>query len=186
MICSVPAYHKLGLVGILTAFVLLSGCADVDEPVSGDKASHEQPDQEIWNGKVEVTDDGVLKSVVQAGYMQYFEHERLTLLDSGVVVDFFSKQGQHTSVLTSQRARIDERLDQFVALGDVVVTSDSGEVLRTERLYWDKDDQRIKSDTLVTLLTALDSLRGYDFESDENLTDWVLKNPRGQTMRRQE
>ncbi|MBU0518585.1 LPS export ABC transporter periplasmic protein LptC [bacterium] len=170
----------------LTVMIALSGCAKIDDPSADNDEADKHPDQEIWGGKIEVTDNGVLKSVVQAGYMQYFEQERLTLLDSGVVVDFYNSKGEHSSVLTSRQAKIDERIDIFVALGNVVVTSDSGEILKTERLYWDKELKRIKSDTLAILLTELDSLRGYDFESDENLTDWILKNPTGQTMRRQE
>lgn len=141
------------------------------------------PDQEIWGGRIEITDDGRLQSLVNAGHIQLFEKKKWTLLDSGVVVDFFNNNGQHLSTLTSRRARVEEKTDLFVAQGNVVVVSDSGEVLKTERLYWNKDQRKITSDTLVVLTTKLDSLRGYDFEADENLNSWRLKNPKGQTLR---
>jgi LPS export ABC transporter protein LptC len=171
---------------ILTLLLLISGCARVEEPTGKTTGTEKLPDQEIWNGTIEISNDGRLKSVVRAGYIQVFEKKKLTRLDSGVVVDFYNDLGEHTSVLTSDKAEIDERINLFVARGNVVVTSDSGEVLRTERLYWDKDKKRIRSDTLAVLTTNVDSLRGYNFESDENLTSWSLQQPTGQTMRRKE
>lgn len=169
----------------LLILLILIGCTRVEEP-SGDRNSVKMPDQEIWNGKIEISENGKLQSVVRAGYMRIFEKRKQTFLDSGVVVDFYNKQGLHTSVLTADSAEIDERMNLFVAQGNVVVTSDSGAVLRTPRLYWDKDKQRIRSDTLAFLTTALDSLRGINFESDENLTSWSLAQPTGQTLRGRE
>jgi LPS export ABC transporter protein LptC len=166
--------------------LLVWGCANVEEPTEGIVEQGHVPDEEIWNGQIEVIEKGKLKSIVQAGYIQLFEEKKLTLMDSGVVVDFFNSKGQHTSVLTSLSARIDERVDLFVALGKVKVVSDSGEILRTERLYWDRTNKRIHTDTLAILTTAVDSLHGYDFESDENLSSWTLKNPTGRTFRKTE
>lgn len=173
------------MIFIFGCFLIL-GCSRVDE--SGPVATNNEivPDQEIWGGKIEITDNGRLQSIVQAGYMQSFQKKQMTLLDSGVTVDFFNKEGQHTSVLTSERASIEEKSDIFKAQGNVVVVSDSGAVLRTERLYWDKKKRRVSSDTLVILTTDLDSLRGYDFEADENLKSWSLKKPTGRTFRRRQ
>ena len=184
MIYLKPALPKLWIIPVAAVFMLFWSCAQVEESTEGMVENDQMPDEEIWNGRIEVIEKGRLKSVVQAGYIQLFEEKKLTLMDSGVVVDFFNAQGQHTSVLRSRRAHIDERIDLFVALGSVEVVSDSGEVLRTERLYWDKNEKRIHTDTLAILTTAVDSLRGYDFESDENLTSWTLKNPTGQTFRK--
>ena len=184
MTCSNPVLHNLFKVILSLAFIFV-GCAEIDEPSTGGERT-DAPDQEIWGGKIEITQDGKLQSIVRAGYIQLFEKKQITLFDSGVVVDFYNKQGQHTSVLTSERARIDERIDLFLALGNVVVVSDSGETLRTERLYWDKEKKKIRSDTLAVLTTAVDSVLGYNFEADENLSSWTLENPTGQTMRKQE
>lgn len=164
--------------------LLLLGCSKLPEGKAPEQSSQPPPSQVIWNGTIEVMENGQLSSVIRAGQIQTFEKNKATLLDSGVVVDFYNKRGQHTSVLTSQRARVEEAKDLFLAQGDVVVTSDSGAVLRTERLYWDKAQQRIRSDTLVVMTTQYDSLRGYVFEANEDLTSWQLQQPTGQTFRR--
>ncbi len=171
----------------IIAFLLLamiSGCSTVQETGVPTDETGTLPDQVIWDASIEVVDDARLQSVVYAGRVRSWEKERTTLLDSGVVVDFFDRAGRHTSTLTSQRAQIVESQDLFLAEGEVEVVSDSGAVLRTERLYWDQGRQRIRSDTLVVLVSAMDSLRGYDFESNEDLTSWQLEQPTGQTFRR--
>jgi len=166
--------------------LIFFGCAKIEEPSGQIENNETLPDQEIWGGKIEITENGRLQSIIHAGYIQTFEKKQVTLFDSGVTVDFFNTQGKHSSVLTSARAKIEEKLNLFLAMGDVVVVSDSGEVLRTERLYWDKDTKRVHSDTLVILTTEMDSLRGYNFESDQNLSSWTIENPTGHTMRRRE
>lgn len=173
---------RQGLTVLLLIFLV--GCARLQEPKGPARESEEPPNQVIWNGKIEVTRDGKLQSVINTGRTQLFEKKKVTLLDSGVVVDFYNKLGQHTSKLTSQRARVEEAKDLFLAEGDVVVRSDSGALLRTERLYWDKTQQKIRSDTLVVMTTQYDSLRGYIFEANEDLTAWQLQKPTGQTFRR--
>ncbi|TKJ41826.1 LPS export ABC transporter periplasmic protein LptC [candidate division LCP-89 bacterium B3_LCP] len=172
------------LVFIFSFCILLTGCSSRDSSpdisVSGKK---KYPDQEIWDGKIEVTSDGRRQSVVQAGHILSFERDKITIFRKDVKVDFYDKSGELQSVLTSDSARIEEKRDLFVALGNVVVVSENGDVLKTERLYWDRKLQEVSSDTLVVLTTELDSLQGYDFVSNEDLTSWTLRNPTGQTFR---
>ncbi len=166
----------------LVLCLLMWGCSRSPESAPGSKKDEPLPDQVIWNGRIEINRGGKLESIIHAGQIASFKKE--TLLDSGVVVDFYNKKGLHASTLTSQRARVVEAQDLFYAEGNVVVTSDSGDVLRTERLFWDRKRQRIRSDTLVVMTTSYDSLRGYDFESNEDLRSWQLKKPTGQTFRK--
>jgi LPS export ABC transporter protein LptC len=164
--------------------VLLIGCSRVPDTATKSDAGAEFPDQVIWEGQIEVVEKGDLQSVVKAGKISLFNKRKVTLLDSGVVVDFYNKAGSHTSRLTADSARVDDMQDLFVAQGNVVVTSDSGATLRTERLYWDRARRKIHSDTLVVLTTEYDSLRGYRFEAEADLTTWQLQQPAGQTFRR--
>jgi LPS export ABC transporter protein LptC len=170
-------------IAFLLLLLIVVGCSSVGE--SGKKVADTKPlpDQEIWNGRIEISNRGLKQSLVRAGHIQLFEDRNVTLMDSGVIVDFYNNQGQHSSVLTSYRARLEEKHDFFLAEGNVVVTSDSGAVLRTERLYWDRENRKIRSDTLVTMTTQYDSLRGFEFDANEDLRSWQLKRPTGMTFR---
>ncbi len=168
---------------IISSLFLVLGCSRTPDTATKSATEVEFPDQVIWEGKIEIVERGDLQSVVNAGRISLFHKRKVTLLDSGVVVDFYSKAGRHTSRLTADSARVDDMQDLFVAQGNVVVASDSGATLRTERLFWDRARQKIHSDTLVVLTTEYDSLRGYKFESNADLTTWQLQQPVGQTFR---
>ena len=169
---------------VLLLFVIT--CSKLPESQISEGGESRAPDQVIWNGRIEVIEGGKLKSVIQAGKISTYEKRKITELDSGVVVDFYNSRGIHSSQLTSRRARIEEITDLFMAQDSVIVVSDSGATLRSERLYWDRKTHKIRSDTLVVMATEYDSLRGFDFEADEDLTSWSLQRPTGQTFRRAE
>jgi LPS export ABC transporter protein LptC len=168
---------------IISVVFLMVGCANLPESPTLDKNRDKLPDQTISQGKIDVVKEGRLQYVIHAGRIRTFEKDRLTLLDSSVVVDFFNQAGAHTSVLTSAQARVEETKNIFLAQGNVVVKTDSGATLRTERLFWDEAKRKIRSDTLVTMITQYDSLRGYNFDAAEDLSSWQIQQPTGQTMR---
>lgn len=170
----------------LMLWLFIIACSKLPETQMGESGTSRAPDQVVWNGRIEVIEGGKLKSVIQAGKISTYEKRKITELDSGVVVDFYNSRGIHSSQLTSRSARIEEITDLFMAQDSVVVVSDSGATLRSERLYWNRKARKIHSDTLVVMTTAYDSLRGFDFEADEDLTSWSLQRPTGQTFRRAE
>jgi len=73
-------------------------------------------------------------------------------MDEGLVVDFFNDQDIHTSQLTADSGEVNERLNDLTATGNVVVVSDSGETLHTEKLLWNNKLQKILSvvDVMIT------------------------------------
>lgn len=143
----------------------------------------EIPEQEIWNSTIILSRDGIIASRIQSGHIARYKKRTETFLDSGVVVDFFDKQGRHTSILTSERGMVKGDQNNFFAWGKVVVVSDSGQVLRTEAIRWDNTREKIISDTFVTITTALDTLYGFGLVSDGQLQNWEIKKPTGKTYR---
>jgi len=65
----------------------------------------------------------------------------------------------------------------------VVVISDSGETLHTEKLLWNNKLQKILSEVEVMITTGTDTLYGVGFESDAALNSWTIKEPKGKTTR---
>ena len=88
------------------------------------------------------------------------------------------------SNLKSERAFVYENSDNLLAIGNVVVVSDSGVTLFTDSLYWENDNERITSNDTVMLTTGVnDTLYGVGFESDVDLTHWKILHPWGVTAR---
>ena len=168
---------------VRTTIAFLAACALLISPGCEEKIKHSVlggvsgatlPSQESWNTTVTFTDSGVVKAILKSGHISAFEGSKQTLLDSGVHVDFFDEHGVHSSVLTSRTGKVDENTNDLEATGNVVVVSDSGVVVETEKLFWDNKRQMIQSDELVRITSPKENLQGHGFESDQNLKNYKI------------
>ncbi|RMG61056.1 MAG: LPS export ABC transporter periplasmic protein LptC [Calditrichaeota bacterium] len=182
-------FMRLWLIFLLVGILLVGGfgCSDLQdlEPNTLDSAGTlvKQPDQETWNSTILITRDGRPVARIWAAYLASFNKEHKTVLKDSVAADFFNAAGQHASRLTAKEGTLFQKVERFVARGNVVVISDSGVVLRTEELRWDKHQQKIVSDLPVTFTTKTDTLMGDRFISDPDLTHFEIYNARGVTRR---
>jgi len=164
-------YVLLAAAGLLVC----TGCEEKIKPSAmGGLSSASMPTQESWNTTVTFTDSGTVKAVLRTGHLSMYENSRTTLLDSNVHVDFYDEFGKHSSVLTSRTGKVDETTNNLEAEGNVVVKSDSGVVVRTEKMKWDNAKQRILSDEFVRITSPKEQLQGRGFESDQNLRNYKV------------
>lgn len=135
------------------------------------------PQHESWNSTITLSKGGKNTAIVRSGYLAKYEETKLTFLSDSVDVDFFDKNGIITSHLRSMEAEVDEQQNNLYATKNVVVISDSGVTLYTEKLEWIQKDEKIISDTLVTIITENDTVHGIGMESDASLTNWRIFKP---------
>ena len=142
------------------------------------------PDQESWGVNIILTDQGIIRAKVSSGHLEKYNEKEFIMLDSSVIVDFYDRKEQHTSVLFSDKAEVDQQSNDMRALGNVVAISDSGITLFSETLVWDSKDERLhtKEEIMITTPEA-DTLYGVGFESDSDLKNWKIINPSGVTGR---
>jgi len=174
----------LFLIASLFGIIILGSCQKKQENIVADMEQTEYPDQEGWNSAVTSSKNGIVGAVVQYGHMQRFKKRKVVNLDDGIVVDFFNEMGDHTSQLTSEKGRIDEATNNIEAFGNVVVVSDTGITLKTEKLRWDNSIEKIVSNNFVKIITAdQDTFYGNGFESDQNLENWHITSFSGKSSR---
>ena len=160
------------------------GCRSQDEQTVT-PPNYDGPDQEGWNSRITVTSNGRTSAILQYSHMEKFSKRRETKFDGGIVVDFYNTAGQHTSNLVSERGMLYEESNDVEALGNVVVVSDSGMTVRTQRLRWDNTRQKITSNDFVTITTAQnDTLHGKGFQSDQSLKQWSIGKPSGVSQKK--
>ncbi|MBR9975084.1 MAG: LPS export ABC transporter periplasmic protein LptC [Bacteroidetes bacterium] len=154
--------------------LLPTACEEKAKPAVSAMTSDQLPTQESWNSAVTFSDSGRVRAMLQAGHIRMFEESQETLLDSNIVVDFFDRSGQHTSVLTAKRGRVDDRTRNLEAFENVVFTSDSGTVVETEYIFWDNALRKVRGDRFVTITSATERLQGYGFEADQDLRNYTV------------
>ena len=140
------------------------------------------PDQESWGVNIILTDQGIIRAKVSSGHLEKYNEKKFIMLDSSVIVDFYDYKEQHTSVLFSDKAEVDQQSNDMKAIGNVVAVSDSGITLFSDNLIWDSKGERLhtKEEIMITTPEA-DTLYGVGFESDSDLKNWKIINPSGVT-----
>ena len=156
----------------LGIFLLISACGK-EEP-KAPAFPLEVPDQIMENTTFTFTEEGVKSAVIYAKYVAVYE--KLDLKKAkGVRVDFYDKEGNHTSVLVADSGLIQEKKQNLEALGNVVVTTNEGIRLETQSLKWDPQKKKIVSDDFVKITKKEDVITGYGLETDEELKHFVIK-----------
>ncbi|MFC1558246.1 LPS export ABC transporter periplasmic protein LptC [candidate division KSB1 bacterium] len=141
------------------------------------------PDQETWNFDFLLSSSGIMQAKVKSGHMVKFNRKGVYELNQSVVVDFFDKGGNHASTLFSDSGVVDEKNTFMTVSGNVKAVSDDGMILLTEELKWSKEKKKIFTDKFVTIYSKGDTVRGYGFESGQELKRWKIFKPVGSTDR---
>lgn len=165
----------------LSGGLLLQCAQDAEKTPLKAQTTQDYPDQETWNATSSLTRAGKKVGIIKAGVIKKYRKKSVTLLSDSIRVDFFDKEGRHTSVLTSLGGEVFDVKQDMVAYGNVVVVSDSGITLHTDTLYWDNKRQKVISKIPVVFTTLTDTLYGDSFESDPDLTNYQITNPRGKS-----
>ena len=173
-----------GLFSLILLLSLFSACEKSEQAYVGRGTNHEIPDQESWGNNFEVTIEGKPRAVIWSGYYAKYGRKRYMLFADSIHIDFYDVKGVHQSELFADSGKYFEKNNDIYAWGNVHVVSDSGIILQTQKLHWDNRRQKIISNTECKFYTVNDTLYGDYFESNPDLTDYTLKNPRGVSHRK--
>lgn len=169
---------------VLALLLFVVSCHSTEEPTPS-ATNTDGPDQEGWNSKITVTSTGQIAAHVQYGHMAKYSKKQQTQFDGGIEVDFYNRAGEHTSHLTADKGLLFEDTNDVEARENVIAKSDSGITLFTQILRWQNRMQKIVTDDFVTIATPKgDTLRGKGFESDQNLKNYLIKQPTGVTQKK--
>lgn len=159
--------------------LLISGCQNTEIKKAG-KTRDGLPDAESWKATITLTNKGSKRAVIKSGHLEKYQQRQYILLDQNVDANFYNNEEIYTSNLKSDIAEIDEAKDFLVAMGNVVVVSDSGVTLYTDTLSWDNVDEKVFTDDSVIFITEeSDTLYGIGFKSDIELNNWEIMQPTG-------
>lgn len=165
---------------------LVGACAREEPPHTAPLSSGDRPvEQEGWQSRVVSSKEGKAAAIISYGHMVKYKGDKFYRFNQGVEVDLFDEQGGRLSHVTADSGVMHEATYDVEGHGNVVVVSDSGVVLLTERLFYSKERDKVYSDAPVVIVRAAgDTLYGTGFESDKNLRNYTFYEPRGVSERR--
>jgi LPS export ABC transporter protein LptC len=138
----------------------------------------DKPSQVSYNTSMNFTSDGRLNAILNAGRVEQYDLKHITWLDSGVKVDFYNRDGRHSSRLTSDKALIEFTTNNMTAYGHVHIVSDSGTIVDTDSLEWHNKEATLHSNSPVHIVEKNGrTTDGVGFESDQNLEHYKIMHP---------
>ncbi len=167
--------------------MIIMGCG---EPVKArrfaqnDTAALDSLLQESWQVKVDFTEAGIHKGVVQAAHQAEYKTRKGSQhhLDGGITVTLFDQHGQATTRITAEKAVIHDNQD-IEAMGNVVMRStNDGTVITSEYVKRSASDKMIRSHRLVTITRNNETIRGEGFESDQSLKKYRIFRGSGEAF----
>ncbi len=164
---------RLSFLILLFLSVSFFSCDNKFQPPATGVKSDNIPDQESWKAVVTFSDSGKVRAVLNAGHIQMFNFKKITLIDSGAVVDFY-RDGEVVSTLSGMRGKIHDESKDIEIFDSVKVVNKEGSILKTSKLYWTNKTQRVSSDAFVKIVTPKEEIEGIGFESDQNLKNYNI------------
>ena len=152
---------------IFGIFFILSSCETIEEEML--KSRLGLPDQESWNVKILLTNEGKLRAQITSGHLEKYNEKEFIMLKNDVKVDFFDNNENHSSVITSDKAEVDQVSNDMKAIGNVIAIADSGITLYSKTLTYNSKKEKLftKESIMITTYDA-DTLYGVGFESDSD------------------
>jgi LPS export ABC transporter protein LptC len=140
------------------------------------------PDQEIWNAVITVTRNGKPDSRIFASHMVQYPNSNEMIISDSMRIDFY-RDGKHESYLTADSGMVNDKTEDIVAIGNVVMVSDSGFTAYTDSLFWLNDSDKVYTNSAIQIYSEEDTLYGTNFVSDVKFENWTIFNPLGKTRR---
>ena len=140
------------------------------------------PDQEVWNAVITVTRDGKPDTRIYATHMVQYQDSGDMIIRDSMRIDFY-KDGLHESYLIADSGIVNEKTDDIIAIGNVVMVSDSGFTAYTDSLFWLNYSDKVYTNAAIQIYSQDDTLYGTNFVSDTKFENWTIFNPLGKTRR---
>lgn len=155
----------------------LIGCSS---PESSENIVQDRHDQVSSNVEITLTKKGNITAKIQSDILKKNNESLQLELYDNVFVNLYDENFMHKSIIKSQLAIVDEKDNLIKAFGNVSVVSNDGKKLLTDSLLWDNSSDKIFTEATLEFITSdTDTLHGKGFESNIDLTNWNILNPRG-------
>jgi LPS export ABC transporter protein LptC len=139
------------------------------------------PELAISNTEIIITKNALIEvKVISPQINRYTNREEpYTEFPKGLYVEFYDSTQKVSSFIQANYCIYDETDELWTAENDVVSVSEQGDTLNTEYLVWDQKKQKIYSDRYVRMTNADGIIHGKGFEANQDLTNWIIKQPSG-------
>lgn len=169
--------YLLKVAAFIGAATFIFSCTNDLEVIKSLTFNENQATQTGKNITTVYTENGILQMKMTAPTLQRFENaeELKTIFPKGLEIIFYSKNQKPTSSLKCKYAIYYETKKLWEARNDVVAKNEAGDVLHTERLFWNQGEKKIYSNNFCKINQADGGVsQGKSFTSDERFKNYSI------------
>ncbi len=141
------------------------------------------PVQTVDNMYIVQTENGGLQSRVEADRMERYKRDSLSydLFPDGIAVYAYTDEGLLETEITALEARhleYEDGKEIWEAYGNVVIKNlINQEVMKTDTIYWNRQEELIYTDCFVQLESPKGFMQGFGMESDQRARHSIIRRP---------
>lgn len=164
---------------------LLIGCTRVED-VDLSKRKKDFPSRTLINANVIFKDSGFLKINLRSPLIEEYVmiDTPYTKFPKGLEMNYYNKNIDSPGYLRANWAVMNEMKGWYEGRGDVLVISEKGDTLKTQKLFWNKKKRQVfTQDTVYIITKSGDSLQANNgLEAKDDLTEYMLFNNQGMKL----
>lgn len=128
-----------------------------------------------------ISDSGIIryKLISEDWYLYDKKEPTYWSFQKGLFIEKFDEHFHTEAFITCDTAYFFDRMQLWELRGRVFIKNLKGETFRTTLLYWNQANHTVYSPAYMEIDGETQALSGYDFRSNEQMTDYLIHSSRG-------
>ena len=156
-------------------------CGDKTESVIIEGERHEIPSLKEYDIITIISDSGITRYRLTSQELLVYDKasEPHSIFPQGVYLERFDQNYNIDAHLTANRAKYFEQKALWQLNDSVKIVNLEGEIFETDELFWNQNEGRIYTEQFMKITQSDKIITGDGFESNETMTQYVIKRPKG-------
>ena len=163
-------------------FVLFPACSGQDKKLAEAIAENDTlPSMKSLGVTTLISDSGITRYKIVAE--EWLIHDKKNppywAFEKGVYLEKFDTLFRVDASIKADTAYYHEKKKLWELRGHVQILSQRGDRFQTDLLFWDEKKEKVYSDKFIQIEQEDKVIKGYGFESNQDLSEYEIKNTTG-------
>ena len=163
-------------------FVLFPACSGNDKKLAEAISENDTlPSMKSLGVTTLISDSGITRYKVVAEEWLIYDKKNppYWAFEKGVYLEKFDTLFRVDASIKADTAYYHEKKKLWELKGHVQILSQRGDKFQTDLLFWDEKKEKVYSDKFIQIEQEDKIIKGYGFESNQDLTEYEIKNTTG-------
>ena len=163
-------------------FVLFPACSGKEKKLAEAIAENDTlPSMKSLGVTTLISDSGITRYKVVAEEWLIYDKKNppYWAFEKGVYLEKFDTLFRVDASIKADTAYYHEKKKLWELKGHVQILSQRGDKFQTDLLFWDEKKEKVYSDKFIQIEQEDKIIKGYGFESNQDLTEYEIKNTTG-------